>query len=259
MEAEQQERQRQALILQQLQEQRDRDLQARLHEEQRQRQAEIQRQLALELENINDDVDEFQPPEANAQVRNVMYNQWRAEHERELDPDLHDFDFDDFDDFDVDDWQRLDDVIAQAFPLNEQQDQEAADIYEVNRRFENEQRRDMQNHQDDVPDVPQRDPRDLPRARRPYVDLQPNEIHSLGPMNVICAHCNALHWDCEKLSASTARNPKFGSCCLQGQIQPPPLGEPPRVLKEMLCGISPYSKPLRQNILNTMLHLHSLL
>ena len=129
MEAEQQERQRQALILQQLQEQRDRDLQARLHEEQRQRQAEIQRQLALELENINDDVDEFQRPEANAQVRNFMYNQWRAEHERELDPDLNDFDFDDFD---VDDWQRLDDVTAQAFPLNEQQDQEAADVYEVN-------------------------------------------------------------------------------------------------------------------------------
>ena len=114
--------------------------------------------------------------------------------------------------------------------------------------LKNELRRDMQSNQDDVPDVPQRDPKDLPRARRPYIDLQPNEIHSLGPMNVLCSHCNALHWDCEKLSASTARNPKFGSCCLQGQIQLPPLREPPRVLREMLSGISPHSKTFRQNI-----------
>ncbi|KAF8346240.1 hypothetical protein F5887DRAFT_1185189 [Amanita rubescens] len=239
------ERQRWLAQAQLLNEQRQRDLEA---EQQRQRdltelqrQAEIQRQLALELENLND-VDEFQPPEVNAQVRNFIHDQWRAEHERELDPDLNDIDFDEFD---VDDWQRLDDAIARAFPLNEQQEQEAANIYGENRRFENQARRDMQNHQDDVPDLPQRDPRDLPRARRPYVDLQPNEIHNLGPMNVICAHCNALHWDCEKLSSSTGRNPKFGSCCLQGQIQLPPLREPPRVLRDMLCGISPHSKTFR--------------
>ena len=163
---------------------------AELQRQEMHRQAEIQRQLALELENLND-VDEFQPQEANAQVRNIIHDHWRAEHERELDPYLNDIDFDDFDDFDVDDWQILDDAIAQAFPLNEQQD---ADVHEANRRFENELRRDMQNHQDhdDVPDMPQRDPRDLPRARRPYIDLQPNEIHSLGPMNVLCSHCNAV-------------------------------------------------------------------
>ena len=106
----------------------------------------------------------------------------------------------------------------------------------------------MQNDQDGVPDQPYRDPRDLPRARRPYVDPQLNETHSLGQMNILCSHCNALHWDCEKLSSSTARNPKFGSCCLQGQIQLPPLREPPRVLREMLCGISPQSKAFRKNI-----------
>ena len=132
-----------------LEQQRQRDL-AWLQIQEMHRQAEIQRQLALELENLND-VDDFQPPEANAQVRNLMHDQWRAEHERELDPDLNDIDFDDFDDFDVDDWQRLDDAIAQAFPLNEQQE---ADVHEANRRFENELRRDRQNHQDDVPDVP---------------------------------------------------------------------------------------------------------
>jgi hypothetical protein len=77
-------------------------MQARLHEEQMQREVEIQRQLTLELENMND-VDGFQPPEANAQVRNFIHDQWRVEHERELDPDLNDIDIDEFD---VEDWQR---------------------------------------------------------------------------------------------------------------------------------------------------------
>jgi hypothetical protein len=73
---------------------------AELQRQELERQAEIQRQLALELENL-DDVDEFQPPEANAQVRDFIHDQRRAEHERELDPDLNDIDFDEFD---VEDW-----------------------------------------------------------------------------------------------------------------------------------------------------------
>lgn len=122
---------RQAVLLQQLEEQRNREL-----EEERQRelaQAQILDELRqLDWEHQGDHAaDNFPPPEVNGQVRNLIHDQWRAEHERELDHYLVD-DFD-FDDFDVDDWQRLDDAIAQAFPMNEQQ---AADVHEENRRFE---------------------------------------------------------------------------------------------------------------------------
>ena len=67
-------------------------------------------------------------------------------------------------------------------------------------------------------------------------------------MNVECSHCHALHFESEKLSSSTQANKKFGGCCLQGQIQLPSFREPPRTLREMLCGISPYSRTFKKNI-----------
>ena len=224
MEAEQA-REGQAAFLQQLQEQRERELQARIEEEQREQQLDQAQLLhealehwneALDLEYQNHAADDLHLPAGNAQARNLIHNQWRAEHEEEHDPDLND---NDIDDLGPDYWQRLDDDIAQVLALDEPQDQQAADIYGENRRFENQVRRDIQNQQNEAPDdPPPRNPRDLPRGRRPYVDPQPDEIHSLGPMNVLCSHCNALHWDFEKLTSSTVRNAKFGSCCLQGQI-----------------------------------------
>ena len=38
-------------------------------------------------------------------------------------------------------------------------------------------------------------------------------------LSVICSHCHALHFDCKKLTFSRVNHPKFGICCLQGQIQ----------------------------------------
>ncbi|KAG6895222.1 hypothetical protein C0992_002504, partial [Termitomyces sp. T32_za158] len=55
----------------------------------------------------------------------------------------------------------------------------------------------------------------LPRARQPYQDDLPP--HYLGHMDVLCRHCQALHWDAEKLAKSTRNHAKFGMCCLQGQ------------------------------------------
>ena len=58
--------------------------------------------------------------------------------------------------------------------------------------------------EDEAPDVPENPiPRRyaLPKGRRPYTD--PAERHNLGPMNLICSHCRALHFDSEKLSTST--------------------------------------------------------
>jgi len=42
-------------------------------------------------------------------------------------------------------------------------------------------------------------------------------------LTVICSYCHALYFDCEKLRSSLVNFPKFGMCCLQGQIQLPPL------------------------------------
>ena len=56
----------------------------------------------------------------------------------------------------------------------------------------------------------------LPLAHHPYKDL--HACHSVGKMDIICQHCNAFHFDDEKLSTSTHANKLFGMCCLQGQI-----------------------------------------
>jgi len=42
-------------------------------------------------------------------------------------------------------------------------------------------------------------------------------------LSVICPYYHALHFDCEKLKSSWVYYPKFGMCCLQGQIQLPSL------------------------------------
>ena len=58
--------------------------------------------------------------------------------------------------------------------------------------------------ENEAPDVPQNPiPRRyaLPKGHRPYTD--PAEQHNLGPMNLICSHYRALHFDSEKLSTST--------------------------------------------------------
>jgi hypothetical protein len=77
---------------------------------------------------------------------------------------------------------------------------------------------------------------------------EPPGCHSLGGMTVECQHCHALHWDSEKLTTSTHNNKKFGQCCLQGQVDLPPFPPPPATLKNLLCGISPYSDAFCKHI-----------
>ena len=67
-------------------------------------------------------------------------------------------------------------------------------------------------------------------------------------MNVECPQCHALHFDSEKLTKSTRAVPKFGSCCLQGQIRLPPFPPAPATLRDLLCGKSPLSKEFKTNI-----------
>jgi hypothetical protein len=135
---------------------------------------------------------------------------------------------------------------------------DAAADYERNRNYENQARRreEAQQHREQAVN-PRRTnnaannipPQTIPKGRRPYHEPQGGpERHSLGPMNVECNHCHALHFDSEKLSASTLANKKFGSCCLQGQVQLPAFRELPRTLRDMLHGISPHSNSFKKNI-----------
>lgn len=43
-------------------------------------------------------------------------------------------------------------------------------------------------------------------------------IHVLPKRNVRCQYCSALMWFDEKTSNSSKKSPKFGLCCLSGQV-----------------------------------------
>ena len=86
----------------------------------------------------------------------------------------------------------------------------------------------------------------IPVGCRPYHD--PDHRLSLGSMNVECPHCHTLHFMSEKLTASSRTSPKFGICCLQGQIQLPPFSESPQLLHSLLTSSTPQARKFRDNI-----------
>jgi len=67
-------------------------------------------------------------------------------------------------------------------------------------------------------------------------------------LTVICPHCHALHFDCEKLTSLRVNYPKFGMCCLQGQIQLPPFQLLTGILHNYLTGNDYPSREFRNNI-----------
>ena len=67
-------------------------------------------------------------------------------------------------------------------------------------------------------------------------------------MNFECSHCHALHFSSEKLSRSLVNQLKFGMCCLDGQVQLPPLRQAPRELADLFDGSSPHSLEFKTNI-----------
>ncbi|OBZ78054.1 hypothetical protein A0H81_02325 [Grifola frondosa] len=74
----------------------------------------------------------------------------------------------------------------------------------------------------------------LPPGRRPY--HEPATRHDIGKMDVACSHCHALHFIGERLSISSLANPRFGSCCLQGQVKLPDPSMPPNILRRLFNG-----------------------
>jgi len=67
-------------------------------------------------------------------------------------------------------------------------------------------------------------------------------------LTVICSHCHALHFDCKKLTSSRVNYPKFGMCCLQEQIQLPPLQPLTGILHNYLTGNDYSSREFCNNI-----------
>lgn len=84
-------------------------------------------------------------------------------------------------------------------------------------------------------------------ARRPYVD--PPERHDLGPMNVECPYCRALHWNAERTAESMkSATPAFGTCCNHGKVRLPPPRNPPDVLRNLLHASDAQCVQFRTNI-----------
>ena len=105
------------------------------------------------------------------------------------------------------------------------------------------------------PDPPQMQPpppiRNTRRNRAPRGRIlyqEPAARHSLGPMTICCPHCHALHFATERLSKSTINVPKFGLCCLSGQINLPPFPPPPQDLLHLFDGTSPHSLEFKSHI-----------
>ena len=78
--------------------------------------------------------------------------------------------------------------------------------------------------------------------------MDPPQRHSLGPMNLLCPNCHALHFSAEKLTRSTRDNLKFGMCCLTGQVHLPPFPPAPRGLRDLFDGTSPHSLHFKTHI-----------
>src|SRR5882762_11746694 len=109
-----------------------------------------------------------------------------------------------------------------------------------------------QPHQPPDHDHPQPPP--LPQPLLPPTPIgcqqyqDPVQSYSLGPMNVHCPHCHALHFLHERLTHSSNANPQFGLCCLQGQVQLPPHAQPPPTLSSLFTGSGQPQKQFRERI-----------
>ncbi|KZP22144.1 hypothetical protein FIBSPDRAFT_1018870, partial [Athelia psychrophila] len=67
-------------------------------------------------------------------------------------------------------------------------------------------------------------------------------------MDASCSHCGAWHWIDERVTASSLRNPKFGSCCDHGHVRLEALPPPPYPLQQLFLGTTSQSREFLENI-----------
>ncbi|KAG2048687.1 hypothetical protein BDR06DRAFT_1024265, partial [Suillus hirtellus] len=102
---------------------------------------------------------------------------------------------------------------------------------EERRRTQEQERRQQRDAEDDeyINQAPVRNI-SIPDGARPYTE--PIDRHTLGPLNVECPNCHALHFACERLTKSSAQKPHFGTCCLEGKVDLPPFPAWPLELQQ---------------------------
>ena len=67
-------------------------------------------------------------------------------------------------------------------------------------------------------------------------------------MDVPCPDYGALHWLAEKYMSSSQCNPKFGTCCAEGQVHLLALEVPPEPLHTLLTSDNYESKSFQEDI-----------
>uniref|UniRef100_A0A6V7KNI6 Helitron helicase-like domain-containing protein n=1 Tax=Bracon brevicornis TaxID=1563983 RepID=A0A6V7KNI6_9HYME len=67
--------------------------------------------------------------------------------------------------------------------------------------------------------------------------------HYIGPMDVLCCHCKAIHFEAEKV-----RKDSFNDCCSHGEVALEPLPTPPLILQNLFNGSHEQSKHFRERI-----------
>jgi hypothetical protein len=72
--------------------------------------------------------------------------------------------------------------------------------------------------------------------------------HDLGPRDIVCPECGALHWKGEMLKSSTLRNPRFGMCCGEGDKILRRVENPPEPLYRLLTSSEPEAVQFRKHI-----------
>jgi virulence-associated protein VagC len=83
------------------------------------------------------------------------------------------------------------------------------------------------------------------RASNTYHSDDETPENYLGPMNVKCNFCQALHFKSEKPRAN-----QFSSCCSKGKVILSPLTEPNDLYKSLFTGNNSASEHFLQNIRN---------
>lgn len=73
-------------------------------------------------------------------------------------------------------------------------------------------------------------------------------LFDLGPMNMQCIDCGALHWLREKTTDSTAEEAVFELCCKKGDVNLPLFNDPPEYLKNLLQDQTATGRQFRENL-----------
>ncbi|CAG8621109.1 13393_t:CDS:2, partial [Ambispora leptoticha] len=98
------------------------------------------------------------------------------------------------------------------------------------------------------------------RERESSIRLfQNNTQHYLGRMDKECSYCGALHWLDERVTTSSKKNLRFGTCCHYGKVNLPHLQDPPLLLLNINQSVIHKQAPYSFQIHGELCHLSGVL